>query len=150
MDLYVFGPPRSASGSPSQRYGSEDSPPAQYQLSRIRSTGCDETLSLATSRAPFVSAALNLNSPFKMTTFERENTTLVGHSTELVFANLLRSPGSDSQPGGIDSWESIPGLLKRLQIRALVRLDLGRKGEVGRFKSEHVIQLECARVPPAD
>ncbi len=33
--------------------------------------------------------------------------------------NLLRSsPGIDSQPGGIDSLESIPGLLERLQIRA--------------------------------
>ena len=32
--------------------------------------------------------------------------------------NLIRSPGIDSQPGGIDSSESIPGLHKRLQIRA--------------------------------
>jgi hypothetical protein len=30
----------------------------------------------------------------------------------------LRSPGVDSQPGGIDSLGSIPGLLKRLQIGA--------------------------------
>jgi hypothetical protein len=56
---------------------------------------------------------------------------------EPVFVNLLRSPVIDSQPGGpvrqpyltyrparlkkigkIDSLESIPGLLKRLQIRA--------------------------------
>ncbi len=36
------------------------------------------------------------------------------------FVNLLRSPGIDSQPGGIDCSESIPMLLKRLQIRALV------------------------------
>jgi hypothetical protein len=54
-----------------------------------------------------------------------------------VFVNILRSPGIDSQPGGpvrqpylsyrpamtlqtggIDSLESIPGLLKCLQIRA--------------------------------
>jgi hypothetical protein len=58
------------------------------------------------------------------------------HLPEPVFVNLLRSPGFDSQPGGpvtatlfvvtacqstkaggIDSSESIPGLLKRLQIR---------------------------------
>ncbi len=32
--------------------------------------------------------------------------------------NLLRSPEIDSQPGGIDALESIPGLLS-LQIRAL-------------------------------
>jgi hypothetical protein len=38
---------------------------------------------------------------------------------EPVFVKLLRSPGIDSQPGGIESSESIPGLLKRLQIRAL-------------------------------
>jgi len=40
-------------------------------------------------------------------------------NTEPVFVNLLRSPGIDSQPGGIDSLESIPVLLKCLQIRAL-------------------------------
>jgi hypothetical protein len=49
------------------------------------------------------------------------------------FKNILRSPGIDSQPGGpvrqpcltyrqasggIDSFESIPGLRKRLQIRS--------------------------------
>jgi hypothetical protein len=28
------------------------------------------------------------------------------------FVNLLRIPGIDSQPGGIDFFESIPGLLK--------------------------------------
>jgi hypothetical protein len=59
--------------------------------------------------------------------------------SETVFVNLLRSPGIDSQPGGIDSWapqmiiiralatyaggtdslESIPGLLKVVQNRAL-------------------------------
>jgi hypothetical protein len=33
--------------------------------------------------------------------------------------NLLRSPGIDSQPSGIDSLESIPRLLKRLEIQAL-------------------------------
>ncbi len=51
---------------------------------------------------------------------------------EAVFVNLLKSPGIDSRPdgpvrqpylsyrpaGGIESSESIPGLLKRLQIRA--------------------------------
>jgi hypothetical protein len=36
-----------------------------------------------------------------------------------IFVNLLRSPGIESQPGGIDSSESIPGHHKRLQIRAL-------------------------------
>jgi hypothetical protein len=36
---------------------------------------------------------------------------------EPVFVNPLRSPGIDSQPGGVDSSESIPGLFKRLQIR---------------------------------
>jgi hypothetical protein len=53
--------------------------------------------------------------------------------TESKFVNLLRSPGIDSQPGGpvrhssstfqparqYRLAESIPGLLKRLQIRAL-------------------------------
>jgi hypothetical protein len=38
---------------------------------------------------------------------------------EPVFVKLLRSPGIDSQPGGIDSSESISGLIKSLQIRAL-------------------------------
>jgi hypothetical protein len=37
---------------------------------------------------------------------------------EPEFVNLLRSPAIDSRPGGIDSLESISGLLKRLQIRA--------------------------------
>ncbi len=32
----------------------------------------------------------------------------------------LVNPEIDSQPGKIDSFESIPGLLKRLQIRALL------------------------------
>jgi hypothetical protein len=36
-----------------------------------------------------------------------------GGITELIFVNLLRSLGIDSQPGAIDSLESIPGLLKR-------------------------------------
>jgi hypothetical protein len=40
-------------------------------------------------------------------------------TSEPVFVNLLRSPGIDSQPGGTDSSEFIPGFLKRLQIRAL-------------------------------
>ncbi len=38
--------------------------------------------------------------------------------SEPEHVNLLTSPGIDSQPGGIDSSESISGLLKRLQIRA--------------------------------
>ncbi len=38
--------------------------------------------------------------------------------SEPVFDKLLRSPGIDSQPGGIVSLESTPWLLKRLQIRA--------------------------------
>ena len=37
---------------------------------------------------------------------------------EPEFVNLLRSPGIDSKPGGIDALKSIPGLFKRLQIRA--------------------------------
>ncbi len=37
---------------------------------------------------------------------------------EPVFVNLFRGPGIDSHPGGIDSSEPIPGLPKRLQIRA--------------------------------
>jgi hypothetical protein len=41
-------------------------------------------------------------------------------SPEPVFVDLLRSPRIDSQPGEIDSSESIPGLHKHLQIRALV------------------------------
>ncbi len=50
-------------------------------------------------------------------------------TTEPVFVDLLRRPGIDSRPGGpvrnsicrtgeIDSSVSIPGLHKRLQIRA--------------------------------
>ncbi len=39
---------------------------------------------------------------------------------EPVFVNLLRSPGIHSQPGDTDSLESIPRLLKRLQLRALL------------------------------
>jgi hypothetical protein len=35
-----------------------------------------------------------------------------------VFVNPFKEPGIDNQPGGIDSLESNPGLLKRLQIRA--------------------------------
>jgi hypothetical protein len=38
---------------------------------------------------------------------------------ESVFVNFLRTPGIDSQPGGIDSSELIPGL-HSLQIRALI------------------------------
>jgi hypothetical protein len=36
-------------------------------------------------------------------------------TAEPEFVNLSRSPRIDSQPSGIDSLESIPGLLKRLQ-----------------------------------
>jgi len=38
---------------------------------------------------------------------------------EPEYANLLRYQGIESQPGGIYSLESIPGLLKRLQSRTL-------------------------------
>ncbi len=44
---------------------------------------------------------------------------LPNYSSEPEFGNLLMSPGIDSQPGGIDSLESMPGLLKLLQILAL-------------------------------
>ncbi len=37
----------------------------------------------------------------------------------------------DSQPGGIDSSESIPGFLRRLQIRAQVGNRVGMRGEGG-------------------
>ncbi len=40
---------------------------------------------------------------------------------EPVFVDLLRRPEIDSQPGEIDSSESIPGLHKCLQIRAPAR-----------------------------
>jgi hypothetical protein len=46
--------------------------------------------------------------------------------SEPVFVNLLMSPGNDSQPDGIDSSESIPGIHKRLQIRVVTN---GREGE---------------------
>jgi hypothetical protein len=64
--------------------------------------------------------------------------TLIGGKSEPVFVDLVRRPGIDSLPGGsvqnpicrtgppgymageIDSSVSIPGLHKRLQIRALV------------------------------
>ncbi len=45
------------------------------------------------------------------------------NNTEPEFVNLLRSQGIDSQTGGIDSLESIPGLLKRLQIRVSVIME---------------------------
>ncbi len=38
--------------------------------------------------------------------------------SEPVFVNLLWNAGIDFKPGGVDSSESIPGLLKLLQIRA--------------------------------
>jgi hypothetical protein len=47
--------------------------------------------------------------------------TLQLRGPETVFGNILRNPGIDSQPGGIDSSESITGLFKRLQIRTQVR-----------------------------
>jgi hypothetical protein len=40
--------------------------------------------------------------------------------SEPVFVDLLRRLGKDAQPGELDSSQSIPGLHKRLQIRALV------------------------------
>jgi hypothetical protein len=53
--------------------------------------------------------------------------------SEPVFVNLLRSPGMNSSPGGIDSFESISEILKRLQMRALVEAkhSLGGWGEEG-------------------
>ncbi len=61
--------------------------------------------------------------------------TLILNCTEPVFANLLRSPGIDSQPGGIDSSESIPGLLHvykyGLSILAVKRL---HNAQVSGFK----------------
>ncbi len=47
-------------------------------------------------------------------------TLLQRKATESVFVDLLRSPGIDSQSRGIEALESIPGLLKRFQILALV------------------------------
>jgi hypothetical protein len=41
--------------------------------------------------------------------------------SEPVFVDLLRSPEIDSQPGEIDVSESIPGIHKSLQIRALIK-----------------------------
>ncbi len=43
----------------------------------------------------------------------------VARLTASICKPFIMSPGIDSQPGGIDSSEAIPGLLKRLQIRAL-------------------------------
>ena len=70
---------------------------------------------------------------------------------EPEFVNILRSPGIDSQPGGSvrqpyltyrPAWlhrlaESIPGLLKRLQILAL---DPEGKGGVERIRSNSFIR----------
>ncbi len=69
---------------------------------------------------------------------ERQSSLLVEGVSEPEFVNLLRSPGIDSQPGGPvrqpylkyrPAWlhklaESIPGLLKRLRIRAQIGADL--------------------------
>jgi hypothetical protein len=44
-----------------------------------------------------------------------------GCRTDPEFVNPLRSQGIDSQPGRIDTLESIPGLLKHLQIWAPTR-----------------------------
>ncbi len=49
------------------------------------------------------------------------------------FLNLLRSPGIDSQLGEIDSLESIPGLLKRLQIRAQALAQFGNTKLIRKF-----------------
>ncbi len=44
-------------------------------------------------------------------------------NTDAELANLFRSPGIDSQHPGLQRLaESIPGLLKRLQIQALYRV----------------------------
>ncbi len=50
--------------------------------------------------------------------FTRYEMKIWGDPEEPEFVNLLKSSGIDSKPSGIDSLESIPGLLIRLQIRA--------------------------------
>jgi hypothetical protein len=50
---------------------------------------------------------------------EGERRCLMEKASEPEVVNLLKNPGIDSQPGGIDSLESIPRLLMRLQIRAV-------------------------------
>jgi hypothetical protein len=52
--------------------------------------------------------------------FIRPRNECVAVPAEPEFVNSLISPRIDSKPGGIASLESIPGLLKRLQIRALL------------------------------
>jgi hypothetical protein len=51
-----------------------------------------------------------------------------GLTEEPEFVNLSWSPGIDSQPGEICFLDSIPELLKRLQIRALRRYFYNLKG----------------------
>ncbi len=55
-----------------------------------------------------------------------------------VLVNLLRILKIDSQPGGIYSLESIPGLLKCLQIRAN---DNTKPGPVCPLKTKHGLTL---------
>ncbi len=50
---------------------------------------------------------------------EEERRCLIEKTSEPEFVNLLSSLGFDSQPCGSDSLESIPRLLKRLQIGAV-------------------------------
>jgi hypothetical protein len=52
--------------------------------------------------------------------------------------------GIDSQPGGFDSLDSIPGLLKRLQIRSLTRFKGVVKVET---KSPSSISRKCETSP---
>jgi hypothetical protein len=57
---------------------------------------------------------------------------------EPVFVNLVRSPGIDSQPGGIDSSEWIPGLPERLQQRALTTAVVRRLSDPAEPHSLHM------------
>ncbi len=56
---------------------------------------------------------------------------------EPEFVNLIKCPGIDSQLVEIDSLESIPGLLKRLQFRALIKLLLLN---VKKKKTDHLYE----------
>jgi hypothetical protein len=65
------------------------------------------------------------------------------HCTEPKFVNLLRSPGIDS-----DSLESIPGLLKHLQIRAQsVLLYLNQAFDAARY-CQHFLHVYNQVVDP--
>ncbi len=66
--------------------------------------------------------------------------------SEPVFVNLLRVPRIYSQPGGIDSSESIPGRLKRLHILAqdsketanCLLIKIIAKGEITNYKISRI------------